>query len=62
MMRKDFRNETTNDTFIKEFNGSAVVVGASLSGLMTGIALSQAGLRVTIIEKGGILNMGSNCR
>ncbi|MDY0410098.1 NAD(P)/FAD-dependent oxidoreductase [Virgibacillus soli] len=32
-------------------NESAVVVGASLSGLMTGIALAREGLHVTIIEK-----------
>lgn len=29
----------------------AVIVGASLSGLMTGIALAQEGLHVTIVEK-----------
>ncbi|MFD2762042.1 FAD-dependent oxidoreductase [Lentibacillus juripiscarius] len=32
---------------------SAVIVGASLSGLMTGIALARAGLHVTILEKAG---------
>ena len=32
-------------------NGTAVIVGASLSGLMTGIALAQAGLKVTILER-----------
>ncbi|QGQ48707.1 FAD-dependent monooxygenase [Metabacillus sediminilitoris] len=52
-MRKDFQSESTNDTFIKEANGSVVVVGASLSGLMTGIALSRAGLNVTILERAG---------
>lgn len=52
-MRRDFRSESTNDTFIKEANGSAIVVGASLSGLMTGIALSRAGLKVTILERVG---------
>lgn len=31
--------------------GSAIVVGASLSGLMTGIALAQEGINVTILEK-----------
>jgi 2-polyprenyl-6-methoxyphenol hydroxylase-like FAD-dependent oxidoreductase len=31
--------------------GSAVVVGASLAGLMTGLALSRAGLAVTILER-----------
>jgi 2-polyprenyl-6-methoxyphenol hydroxylase-like FAD-dependent oxidoreductase len=34
-------------------NGSAIVVGASLSGLMTGIALSQVGMNVTILERAG---------
>ncbi|MBT2758062.1 FAD-dependent monooxygenase [Mesobacillus foraminis] len=52
-MRKNFRNKSINDIFIKEANGSAVVVGASLSGLMTGIALSRAGLKVTILERAG---------
>ncbi len=52
-MRKNFRNKSINDTFIKEANCSAVVVGASLSGLMTGIALSRAGLKVTILERAG---------
>ncbi|TMN21674.1 FAD-dependent oxidoreductase [Lentibacillus cibarius] len=33
--------------------GSAVIVGASLSGLMTGIALARVGLQVTILEKAG---------
>lgn len=32
---------------------SAIIVGASLSGLMTGIALAREGLRVTILEKVG---------
>ncbi len=52
-MNKDFRSESINDTF-KEASGSAVVVGASLSGLMAGIALSQAGLKVTILERAGV--------
>src|SRR3954468_19110785 len=52
-MRKHFRCESTNDNFIKEVKGSAVVVGASLSGLMAGIALSCAGLDVTILERAG---------
>lgn len=30
---------------------SAIVIGASLSGLMTGIALAQEGIHVTILEK-----------
>ncbi len=56
MMGKDFSNGSINDTFIKSIqkeNGSAIVVGASLSGLMTGIALSRAGLKVTILERAG---------
>lgn len=32
---------------------SAIVVGASLSGLMTGIALAREGIQVTIVEKAG---------
>ena len=31
--------------------GTAVIVGASLSGLMTGLALSRAGVDVTILER-----------
>ncbi|WNS78670.1 NAD(P)/FAD-dependent oxidoreductase [Domibacillus sp. DTU_2020_1001157_1_SI_ALB_TIR_016] len=49
-----FPSESINDTFtepIQEANKSAVVVGASLSGLMTGIALAQAGFIVTILER-----------
>jgi 2-polyprenyl-6-methoxyphenol hydroxylase-like FAD-dependent oxidoreductase len=52
-MRKDFLSASTNDTFTPKTKGSAVVVGASLSGLMTGIALSRAGLNVTILERAG---------
>ena len=37
----------------KEINAKAVIVGASLSGLMTGIALAQEGVHVTIVEKVG---------
>lgn len=32
-------------------NGSAIVVGASLSGLMTAIALAREGIQVTVLEK-----------
>lgn len=52
-MRKDFLSESSNDTFTPKTKGSAVVVGASLSGLMIGIALSRAGLNVTILERAG---------
>lgn len=34
-------------------NGTAIVVGASLSGLMTGIALARIGVQVTLLEKVG---------
>jgi hypothetical protein len=34
-----------------ERQGTAVVVGASLSGLMTGLALSRAGVGVTMLER-----------
>ncbi|SET21685.1 FAD-dependent oxidoreductase [Stigmatella erecta] len=33
--------------------GTAVIVGASLSGLMTGLALSRAGWDVTLLERVG---------
>jgi 2-polyprenyl-6-methoxyphenol hydroxylase-like FAD-dependent oxidoreductase len=33
--------------------GTAVIVGASLSGLMTALALSHAGLTVTVLERSG---------
>jgi len=36
---------------VKETNKSAIIVGASLSGLMTGIALDRAGWKVTILER-----------
>jgi len=48
--------ESINDSItesIQEANESAVVVGASLSGLMAGIALARAGLNVTILERAG---------
>lgn len=41
-------NITRNDN---EQDESAIVIGASLSGLMTGIALAQEGIYVTILEK-----------
>lgn len=40
-----------NQSVTDQYNGSAVVIGASLSGLMTGIALAKEGLTVTILEK-----------
>ncbi|KAB2331724.1 FAD-dependent monooxygenase [Bacillus mesophilum] len=48
MMKKVLHSQSA-----KGAKGSAVIVGASLSGLMTGIALSKAGLKVTILEKVG---------
>ncbi|MCB2411092.1 FAD-dependent monooxygenase [Hymenobacter lucidus] len=33
--------------------GSAIVVGASLAGLMTSLALARAGVRVTLLERAG---------
>ena len=35
----------------RKHQGSAVIVGASLSGLMTGLALSRAGVDVTMLER-----------
>jgi len=55
--KDNFLSESFNDTFtefIQEANESAVVVGASLSGLMAGIALARAGLNVTILERAGV--------
>ena len=51
LLRKSVNHGFTKS--LQDAGGSAVVVGASLSGLMTGIALSQAGLTVTIIERAG---------
>ncbi|WP_182201156.1 FAD-dependent oxidoreductase [Paraliobacillus salinarum] len=41
-----FNRDKTN-----EVEGTAIIVGASLSGLMAGIALSREGLNVTILER-----------
>lgn len=41
------------NTQIIESEKSVIVVGASLAGLMTGIALAQAGLKVTILDRVG---------
>jgi 4-carboxymuconolactone decarboxylase len=41
-----------------EVTGSAVVVGASLSGLIAALALARTGMRVTILEGGGKINGG----
>lgn len=44
----------------KDQNGTAVIVGASLSGLMAGIALAQEGVHVTIVEKVGENRLGGS--
>ncbi|MCA1040691.1 FAD-dependent monooxygenase [Bacillus infantis] len=48
MMRENLQSHSA-----KGAKDSAVIVGASLSGLMTGIALSQAGMNVTVLERVG---------
>ena len=53
-MKEGIVSELVNGSFRKaeqQSNCTAVIVGASLSGLMTGIALAQAGLNVTILER-----------
>ncbi|MET3574382.1 NAD(P)/FAD-dependent oxidoreductase [Bhargavaea ullalensis] len=40
-------------TITENMNGTAVIVGASLSGLMAGIALAQENIQVTILDKVG---------
>ncbi|WP_311136896.1 FAD-dependent oxidoreductase [Hymenobacter sublimis] len=35
--------------------GTAIVVGASLAGLMASLALARAGLRVTLVERGSAM-------
>jgi hypothetical protein len=37
----------------RERQGTAVIAGASLSGLMSGLALSRAGVDVTMLERAG---------
>jgi 2-polyprenyl-6-methoxyphenol hydroxylase-like FAD-dependent oxidoreductase len=47
-------NELVNNSGLKSHKhtiGKVIIVGASLSGLMTGIAFANAGLRVTILER-----------
>lgn len=44
---------TEKNESIRKVNSTAIVVGASLSGLMTAIALSRAGINVTILERAG---------
>jgi 2-polyprenyl-6-methoxyphenol hydroxylase-like FAD-dependent oxidoreductase len=47
-------NELVNNAGLKSHQqtiGKVIIVGASLSGLMTGIALANAGLKVTILER-----------
>src|SRR3954468_22192768 len=53
-MKDGIISEVVNGSYRKaeqKSNCTAVIVGASLSGLMTGIALAQAGLNVTILER-----------
>ncbi|MFF7885395.1 FAD-dependent monooxygenase [Streptomyces sp. NPDC020794] len=45
--------DTTRSGNQDERQGTAVVVGASLAGLMTGLALSHAGVDVTMLERSG---------
>jgi 2-polyprenyl-6-methoxyphenol hydroxylase-like FAD-dependent oxidoreductase len=47
-------NELVNSSPLKSRQqtiSKVIIVGASLSGLMTGIALANAGLKVTILER-----------
>jgi len=47
-------NELVNNSGLKSHQqtiGKVIIVGASLSGLMTGIALANAGRKVTILER-----------
>jgi 2-polyprenyl-6-methoxyphenol hydroxylase-like FAD-dependent oxidoreductase len=41
------------DYIMNNNNQSAVIVGASLCGLMTAIALAQTGMKVTVLERSG---------
>lgn len=43
---------------VRPTGGTAVVVGASLAGLMTSLALARAGLRVTLLERGSATPAG----
>lgn len=52
-VRNDVLSKSCNKSFPIRAYGSAIIVGASLSGLMTGIALSRAGMKVTILERAG---------
>ncbi|MGW4561760.1 FAD-dependent monooxygenase, partial [Streptomyces sp. NPDC004561] len=51
-MSTDIR-ETHHAADRHERRGTAIVVGASLSGLMTGLTLSRAGFHVTMLERSG---------
>ncbi|MEV4448255.1 FAD-dependent monooxygenase [Streptomyces mirabilis] len=47
------RDKTRSGNPDEREGGTAVVVGASLAGLMTGLALSHAGVDVTMLERSG---------
>jgi 2-polyprenyl-6-methoxyphenol hydroxylase-like FAD-dependent oxidoreductase len=47
------KKKTPSQTADRAGPGTAVVVGASLAGLMTALALSRAGLQVTVLERSG---------
>ncbi len=51
-MSTDIR-ETHHAADRHQRRGTAIVVGASLSGLMTGLTLSRAGFHVTMLERSG---------
>ncbi len=42
-------------------NGSAIIIGGGIGGLFTGAFLAKSGLRVTVLEKNGIIGGGLQC-